>query len=423
MASESTPSRRPLSDPSFRKLSKNDVRQTVEQWKERTLLRLGDVSGQWASWAKKDSIPTLPPSRPIAPVNPTSEGLIASLKATVRQRRLKELILAQPKPAEGVEPTPITIADVPEPNEHDAWHEYETQRAKYQNDLDDYQRSVKLAAETYPVENKKVFTTLIECISDSSVQDLKRTADGARFFGDNDSYSCFKLAIQEHEYLPPAISSAAVARARDDFEGLRQRSEDTITDHISEFRRLYEALLKARGPDGGSPYMDFDLRDRLANSLYKPVWGGWIATREATDTMPTTFEGLVLALKKAESTMALKGTCAMDLHMPSAHMTRTEKSDSSPTLAPTNCQSCGACFTPKRHTHVRCDHCQIEYSAKMKKEKKKAKGKDSKKHKTKAKDAGKRAHSTVSQLCFEMELFSAKGTFLFSFAAHMPHML
>ena len=87
------------------------------------------------------------------------------------------------------------------------------------------------------------------------MQELKRTIDGARFFEDNDSYAFFKLALQEHEYLPPAISSAAVARARNDFEGLRQKSEDSITDHISEFRRLYESLLKARGPDGGTPYI------------------------------------------------------------------------------------------------------------------------------------------------------------------------
>ena len=80
MASESTPARRLSSDPSFRKLSKNDVYQTTEQWKERTLLRLGDVSGEWASWAKKDAIPTVPASRPIAPVKPNSEGLMNSYK-------------------------------------------------------------------------------------------------------------------------------------------------------------------------------------------------------------------------------------------------------------------------------------------------------------------------------------------------------
>ena len=233
----------------------------------------------------------------------------------------------------------------------------------------------------------------MDCISDSSIQDLKRTSDGARFFEDNDSYSSFKLAIQEHEFLPPAIFSAAVARAREDFEGLRQKSEDSITDHLTEFRRRHEALLKARGPDGGPPYMDFDLRDLLVKSLYNPVWGAWTSSREATDTMPATFEGLILALNKAESTMILKGTSAMDLHMPSAHMTRSDKQDASPTHAPIPCQSCGVCFTPKSATHIRCDRCQQQYSAKKKKDSKKGTGK---KDKSKSKDVSKKAHATFA---------------------------
>lgn len=394
MSSEPVASRRASSDASFRKLSKNDIYQTTEQWKERTLLRLGDVSGQWASWAKKNEVPMVPAVRPIAPVKPTSEGLMNSLKNTIRQRRLRELIASQPKPAEGVTVAPKTIDDVPMPDEQEAWHEYETLKAKYQGETKEFDRLEKIALETYPIENKKVFTTLIDCISHSSVQDLKRTVEGARAFDDNDSYAFFKLAIQEHEYLPPTISSAAVARAREDFEGLRQRSEDTITDHVSEFRRRYEALLKARGPDGGSPYMDFDLRDLLVNSLYKPTWGAWIQMREANDNMPPTFEGLVLALNKAESTMILKGGSAMELHMPSAHSTRGDKHDSSPTPTTANCQCCGACFSPKRPTHIRCDRCQQEYSAKKKKERKKVKGK---KDKVKSKDAPKKAHTTIAE--------------------------
>ena len=78
-----------------------------------------------ADTAEKDDIPKVPATRLIAPVKPTSERLMTSLKATIRQRWLREMILAQPKPVEGVEVTPITIDDLPVPNEHDAWHEYE----------------------------------------------------------------------------------------------------------------------------------------------------------------------------------------------------------------------------------------------------------------------------------------------------------
>ena len=119
MASESTPARRLSSYHSFRKLSKNDVYQTTEQWKERTLLRLGDVSGEWTTWVKKDAIPTVPVSRPIAPVKPNSKGLMNSYKATILQRCFRDLMASQPKPAEGTSPRTLTIEDVPMPDERD----------------------------------------------------------------------------------------------------------------------------------------------------------------------------------------------------------------------------------------------------------------------------------------------------------------
>ena len=90
-----------------------------------------------ADTAEKDDISKVPATRLIAPVKPTSERLMTSLKATIRQRRLGEMILAQPKPVEGVEVTPITLT---------TWHEYENQKAKYQGDLSEFQRPEKIAA-------------------------------------------------------------------------------------------------------------------------------------------------------------------------------------------------------------------------------------------------------------------------------------
>ena len=105
----------------------------------------------------------------------------------------------------------------------------------YQRDVRDYERREKLALETFPRENQKVFPGLISCISDVSVQDLKRTPEGAKLFTDHDAYGFFKLAIMEHEYLPPAMSFAAVARAKDEFEKLQQKTEDSLTEHVNEF--------------------------------------------------------------------------------------------------------------------------------------------------------------------------------------------
>ena len=399
MSGDLSPIKIGSSEEPFRRLSKNDIYQTTEQWRERTIMRLGEVSGQWAAWVDVDQVPKVPSVRPEPPIKPSSEALMLHLKGELRAQRLRELNEKEAKAAEaeGKTSEPKTLDAIPMPGDYEIWSRYESAREQYQHDLEDYKRLRKEALETFPLENRKVFSTLIKCISDASVQDLKRTAEGADLFTKHDAYGFFKLAIQEHEYLPPSISSAAVARAKDEFEKYQQKSEDSITEHINEFRRRYEALLKARGPDGGSPYMDFDLRDLLLNSLYKPVWAAWIASREATDTMPVGFEALVLALKRAESTMILKGPSSMDMHMPTAHATRSERgsepSTPSTPLPPNKCSVCGVTFCPKRSTHVRCDPCQEKFAAQKKKERKK-KGSTGKKVKSKTAHVHKKAHAT-----------------------------
>ena len=273
MSSERT---RGSSDPPFRKLTKNDIHQTTDQWRERTLQRLGDVSGEWTAWAEKDNIPTLPERRPRPPVEPKTDELMKLLKERIQQRHLQEL-LNKPRPPDTPAPK---ISDIPVPTTYDAWEEYEDAKFIYQREVKDYERREKLVMETFPKENKRVFPALISCISDTSVQDLKHSAEGSRLFDEHDAYGFFKLAIQEHDYLPPALSSAALSRAKDEFEKLQQKSEDSLTEHVNEFRRRLENLIKIRGPDAGSPYMDFDLRDLLLRSLYKPLWGPWIASRK-----------------------------------------------------------------------------------------------------------------------------------------------
>ena len=86
------------------------------------------------------------------------------------------------------------------------------------------------------------------------------------------------------------MSSAAISRAKNEFEKMQQKSEDSLTEHINEFRRRYENVIKTRGVDGGTPYADFDLRDLLLRSLYKPVWASWISSRRANANLPITFE-------------------------------------------------------------------------------------------------------------------------------------
>ena len=51
MSGDLSPTKASSSDEPFRRLAKNDIYQTVEQWRERTIMRLGEVSGQWATSA------------------------------------------------------------------------------------------------------------------------------------------------------------------------------------------------------------------------------------------------------------------------------------------------------------------------------------------------------------------------------------
>ena len=181
---------------------------------------------------------------------------------------------------------------------------------------------------------------------------------------------------------------------------MQQKPEDTLTEHVNEFRRRYENVLKIRGVEGGTLYADFDLRDLLLKSLYKPVWASWISSRKANANLPTTFENLVLALKQAESDMILEGPSIFDAFMPSAHVTKrdppeprklSETTKSSDSL----CQCCGVSFVPKRPMHTRCDKCQADYNVKRKANKKKTtKTKSTGKSKT-TKPFSSKAHSTT----------------------------
>ena len=375
----------------FRKLSKNDILQTTDQWKERTIQKLGEISGLWISWAMTNQVPKVPEVAPKPPTKPSSEAIMRSLKARMRQERYDKAASEDLKFAEEKK-----VDDLPLPDDIEVWEQYESLKVKYQKGARDYEGQEKLALETFPVENKKVFSRLIDCISEASVQELKRTKEGAKFFEDGDSFNFMQLAMREHEYLSPAISSAAVARAKDEFETLRQKSEDTLTEHVNEFKRRLQVYLKARRADQASPYADFDLRDLLLRSLYQPTWGTWIEYRYANDNMPATYAELIEALNKTETTKILRASSPMDPFQSSAHATVSKETPpSSP--GPVRCSVCETTFLPKRSKHTRCDRCQEEYSKQRKKERKKAKDREGKKKPKQKSDKNKNVYATLAE--------------------------
>ena len=148
-------------------------------------------------------MPTVPTHPPIAPVKPRSDSIMAHLKEAIRQRRFREFLASEAHVSEGAG---NTIDVIPMPCDYDVWVEYEGLKSKFLCDLRGYVRLEKLARETFPDENVKVFHILVDCISDASVQDLKRTPNGARYYNQHDSYGFFKLAIQEHVSLFPSVS-------------------------------------------------------------------------------------------------------------------------------------------------------------------------------------------------------------------------
>ena len=380
----------PIAEP-LRKLSKNDIYQTTDQWKRKALHKIGETSGLWVSWARDGKAPSPPTERPKPPVKPSSEALMNKLKNRLREKDYRDAAALDPKVAEEKKAT-----DFPLPDDERAWEAYETLKFIYEEQCREYQREEKLARETFPTENKKVFTALIDCISEASVEELRRSKEGEALFNACDSLGFYNLAVKEHEYLTPSISSAAVARTKDDFEGLRQKSEESIIEHTNEFARRLDTYIKARGEGASYPYEDFDKRYLLLRSLYQPTWSGWIEYREANDNMPATYDELVNALKKAEATKILRSPSPIDPLQHTAHATTTGDTSPRPvTVGPAKCAVCGATFCPKKPQHTRCEPCQEAYSKQRKKEQKKGKGKEAtKKGKVKPKSVDRKAHFT-----------------------------
>ena len=144
----------PSASATFRKLTKNDLLQTVDQWREKTLHRLGEFSGKWTAWVERDNVPVVPTNRPKPPIKPTSEALMNSLKTQlIRANQLEARRTLNPEETEG-----LTIDNIPLPSDYDVWVDYEDNKADYLAKCREYERRKKLALESFPDENRKVFS-------------------------------------------------------------------------------------------------------------------------------------------------------------------------------------------------------------------------------------------------------------------------
>ena len=113
--------------------------------------------------------------------------------------------------------------------------------------------------------------------------------------------------------------------------------------------------------------------------------------------MPSTYEALITALKKAETTKILRASSPINPFQSTSHATSSLRIGSTPPSSPgpTKCANCGALFCPKKPNHTRCGRCQDEFARQRKKVSKKGKEKDKKKRQKEKAVKEKRAHATT----------------------------
>ena len=299
--------------PGFRRLQRNDTEQT----------------------------PDLKPSEP---------SIMEERKQEIRTAMALQLQV----PEEAVPPTSSTLV----------WERYAIEKSSYEDRLELYKIKFKEVNETYPHENRKVFQMVEKAMSDASVDDLKRTTEGAAAHASRDAFTFLRLAMEAHDFVPAQISDRACQNAQMRFESYRQPPSASISEHINEFKRRLEYYCKLRGDKIEEVYRDYQLKGLLLASLHPEAWGEWCRIRQLTSTMPITFEAVEVALLEEESARVL--SCLKDPYS-DVLPTAAHGTSATETLHPTFCSDCGNTFCPARPSHHRCGLCQKRFTTDKKK--------------------------------------------------------
>ena len=336
--------------PGFRRLQRNDTLQTNDQWKQNLLRETGSLAPLWTACAIAGKAPALDTSRPREPLKPSEPSIMEERKREYRTA----LALHLGVPEE----------DVPETSPTLVWEKYYIERSAHEDMHEMYKIRFKEVNETFPQENRKVFQMVEKAISEASVDDIKRTEEGAKAYAARDAFQFLQLAMETHDFVPAQISDRACQNAQARFEGYRQPSPSSISEHLNEFRRRLDYYCKVRGDRVEEVYKDYQLKGLLLASLHPEAWGEWQRIRQLTSTMPATFSGVEEALREEESARVLSTLKDPynDVLPTVAHATNTAA-----TLPPTSCTECGTSFCPKRSSHHRCTPCQQKIAAEKKK--------------------------------------------------------
>ena len=349
MSRHDIPSSGPL-PPGFRRLQRNDTAQTNDQWKLNLLRETGSIAPLWTSYARANKEPKMDITRPREPLKPSDPDIMTALKLEYRTAIAMQ--------------TKVALETVPDVSPLVIWEHYQVEKERYDDLSEKFKIKFKEIHETFPQENRKVFSTVEKAMSEASVEDVKRTPAGSTAYEQQDALSFLRLAMEVHDYVSPQISDRACQTARLRFEGYRQPPSATIAEHLAEFKRRLDHYCKVRGDKATDIYKDSELRLHLVGSLHAPAWGEWITARQMTCTMPTTLEAVEAALREEEATRILANLREpyADSLPRAAHATRTSDAP-----APCSCSECGATFVPKKSIHHRCEQCHKKFAADKKK--------------------------------------------------------
>ena len=87
-----------------------------------------------------NQVPKVPEVAPEPPTKPSSEPIMRSLKARMRQAKYNKAASEDAKFAEEKK-----VEDIPLPDDIEVWEEYEREKVKYQKAARNYERQEKLA--------------------------------------------------------------------------------------------------------------------------------------------------------------------------------------------------------------------------------------------------------------------------------------
>ena len=87
---------------------------------------------------------------------------------------------------------------IPETSSTLVWERYAIEKSSYEDKLELYKIRFKEANETFPHENRKAFQAVEKAMSETSVDDLKRTVEGAAAYASRDAFTFLKLAMEAH---------------------------------------------------------------------------------------------------------------------------------------------------------------------------------------------------------------------------------